>query len=29
MKIELKLKLRTCDIKYQRNHFAADNMHGN
>lgn len=29
MKIELKLEVRTCDIKDQRNHFAADNMHGN
>lgn len=29
MKIELKLKPRTCDIKYQCNHFEADNMHGN
>lgn len=29
MKMELKLKLSTCDIKYQCNHFAADNMHGN
>lgn len=29
MQMEVKLKLRTCDIKYQCNHFAADNMHGN
>lgn len=29
MEMELKLKLRTCDIKYQCNHFAADKMHGN
>lgn len=29
MKMERKLKLHVCGIKYQRNHFAADNMHGN
>lgn len=29
MKMELRLKLRTCSIKYQCNHFAAVNMRGN
>lgn len=29
MKKELKLEVHTCCIKYQCNHFAADNMHGN